>query len=130
MTHKDIIESAVTLAGEMYGAAGSDYSLRSFPILASIYNQCDPLDRVWRESNNLPESTWIPCTKILDQDEDFPLSDAFLAPVPYALAALLTLDENPELSKLLYAKYVEGLAEIRKRIPAKTEKIVDRYHFD
>lgn len=127
MTHNDVIESAITLAGEIYGVAGDDYSIRSRPLLALIYNQCDPLDRLWRQENHLPESTWTPCTTIQNTSGDFPLSDAFLVPVPYALAALLTLDENPELSKFLYANYVETLAEIRRRIPAKVEKIADRY---
>ncbi len=127
MTHENIIESAVTLAGEMYGVAGDDYTLRACPLLALIYNQCDPLDRLWRQENDLPESAWVPATTIADTAGTFPLSDAFLVPVPYALAALLTLDENPELSKFLYANYVEGLADIRRRIPAKVEKIADRY---
>ena len=129
MTHNDIIKSAITISGELQVNATGDYTVRAFTLLALLYDQCLPLDRVYRQANGLPESSWTPDTEIHNENDDFPLADVFLGIIPYALASLLVIDENTELSNLLYARYVAGLSEIRKAIPASVEPTVDRYHF-
>ncbi|MBE6529242.1 MAG: hypothetical protein E7680_01400 [Ruminococcaceae bacterium] len=128
MTHDDIIQSAISVSGELPLSASGDYSVRAVSLLALIYNQCIPLDKIWRQVNGLPESTWIPDTKLHDLTGSFPLSDVFLGIVPFALASLLVIDEDTELSKQYYSRYLAGLAEIRRMIPASTEPIADRYH--
>lgn len=128
MTHDDILQSAISVSGELSLAANSDYGIRAVTLLALIYNQCAPLDKVWRQVNELPESTWVPDTKLHDLTGSFPLSDIFLGIVPFALASLLVIDEDTELSKQYYSRYLAGLAEIRRMIPASTEPIADRYH--
>ncbi len=129
MTNDDIIKSAVSLSNEQTPTS-SDYSARALWLLALIYNQCAPLDKIYRQANDLPQSTWVPATQIDSLNSDFPLSDVFLAVVPFALASLFVSDENSELSKQFFAQYVAGLAEIRRMIPASVEPIVDRYHLD
>lgn len=128
MTHDDILQSAISISGEVSLAANSDYGIRAVTLLALIYNQCAPLDKVWRQVNGLPDSTWVPDTKLHDLTGSFPLSDIFLGIVPFALASLLVIDEDTELSKQYYSRYLAGLAEIRRMIPASTEPIADRYH--
>lgn len=128
MTHDDILQSAISISGELSLAANSDYGIRAVTLLALIYNQCAPLDKVWRQVNGLPDSTWVPDTKLHDLTGSFPLSDIFLGIVPFALASLLVIDEDTELSKQYYSRYLAGLAEIRRMIPASTEPIADRYH--
>ena len=130
MTHNDIIKSAISICGEQPPLAGGDYTTRAFTLLALIYNQCAPLDAVWRQTHNLPEGTWTPNTELDSLNGDFPLSDIFLSVVPFALASLLVVDEDAELSKQFYARHVAGLADIRRMIPASAEPIADRYHLN
>ena len=129
MTNDDIIKSAISVSAETPLTATGDYTARAFTLLALIYNQCAPLDKLWRQANDLPESAWVPATEIARLEDDFPLSDIFLGLVPYALASLFVIDEDTELSKLYYSRYLAGLAEIRRMIPAKIEPIADRYKF-
>ena len=129
MTNNDIIQAAIKVSAEIPLNATGDYGSRATALLALIYNQCTPLDKVWRQANDLPESSWIPNTEVDELTDDFPLSDIFLGVVPYALASLFVIDEDTELSNQYYSRYLAGLAEIRRMIPAKAGPIADRYKF-
>ena len=129
MTNDDIIKSAISVSAETPLTASGDYTSRAFTLLALIYNQCAPLDKLWRQVNGLPEGTWVPNTEIGELEDDFPLADVFINAVSYGLASLFVIDEDTELSKQYYARYLAGLAEIRRMIPAQAEPIADRYKF-
>lgn len=127
MTNLDICNAAITLCGEVPATATADYSSRSFTLLALIYNQCLPLDNAYRASHAMEPCSWTPGV-LIDPTEDFPLSEVFISAVSYALGALLVTDENSELSNLFYSRYLAGLDEIRRLIPAAPGPIVDCYH--
>lgn len=127
MTTHDLCNAATYLCGEIPANSSADYEARSFTLLALIYNECAPLDAVYRKTHDLPEGSWTNGI-LVGRNDPFPLSDVFLSAVVYALGALFVLDENSELSALLYARYVAYLDEIRRSIPAVVAPTVDRYH--
>ena len=72
-----------------------------------------------------------PCTNIdcvhIPLEADFPLSDRFVNAATAYLAAMLIIDENGELSDKIYDKYCDMMARIQSEIPAKIEKIAQKY---
>ncbi len=126
MTNLDICNAAVRLSGELAPETQPDYLARSVSLLALVCTECLPLDDAYRAANGLEARDWSPRVSILLTDP-FPLCDVFSAPAAYALAALLTLDENGELSAAMYARFASLLADIRRGLPAKSEPIADVY---
>ena len=126
MTNQDICNAATYLCGEI-PANATDYAARAVPALALIYNDCAALDTAYRKSHDLPDSTWVNSAAV-NMADLFPLADVFVSAVTYALGSMVVVDENAELSNLLYARFVADLDEIRRMIPAVPEPIADHYH--
>ena len=126
MTNRDICDAAIRLSGETTPEDNADYLSRSASLLALVYTECAPLDDAYRIANNMDPRVWSPCVLVTLTDL-FPLADVFSAPAAYALAALLTLDENGELSAAMYQRFASLLVDIRRGLPAKAEAIVDVY---
>ncbi len=126
MTNRDIFNAAVYLAGETVPAGNADYEIRSASLLALIYTECAALDAAYRSANGLDADEQTPRVSVSLSDP-FPLCEVFSAPAAYALAALLTLDENAELSKTMDLRFSSLIEQIRRGIPAATEPITDIY---
>ena len=126
MTNHDICVAAIKLAGETAPEDCPDYLTRSSAILALVFTECAALDASYREAHGKEESGWTPCVSV-DLSAAFPLSEIFSAPVTYALAALLVVDENDELSGTLFTRFAALMNEIRRGISAKSVPITDRY---
>ncbi len=47
----------------------------------------------------------------------------------YGLASLLVADEDPDLSRSLYARYLAGIENVRSTVSAVTHRIEDRYKY-
>ena len=63
----------------------------------------------------------------LPLDEDFPLVDKLAYPAAKYLAAMLVIDENPELSDKLYEQYCDSISRLRSEIPCVSESIKNKY---
>lgn len=63
----------------------------------------------------------------LPLDEDFPLVDKLAHPAAKYLAAMLVIDENPELSDKLYEQYCDSISRLRSEIPCVIESIKNKY---
>ena len=63
----------------------------------------------------------------LPLDEDFPLVDKLAPLAAKYLAAMLVIDENPELSDRLYEQYCDGISRVRSEIPCVSESIKNKY---
>ena len=127
LTNQDVCNAAIFLSGETIPAGNTDYTARAPALLALIYNECLPLDTAYRVANHLQNGTWTPAVTV-GLAQSFPLCDVFSSPVSYALAALLTIDENQELSNVMQNRFSSLMDEIRRTIPASHEPIKDVYH--
>lgn len=127
MTNLEIYDAALRLASEIpLSDTNEDYEARAPYLLAMICHRYAALDRVYRLVHGLEEQELLSITHLPLQIQ-FPLSEPFLAPVSTALAALLVLEENPQLSKSLAELEGEMIHEIREGIPFQKETIVSRY---
>ena len=126
MTNNEICNAAISLSGEVLPAGSTDYVARAPYLLALIYTECAPLDDLYRAAHGMDANGWTPCVSVEPKDT-FPLSEIFSAPASYALAAMLTIDENAELSEAMYKRFASLLEAIRSGIPAVAVPITDRY---
>ena len=127
MINRDIYNAALRLVGEVSTSDSPDYSARSAPLLAIVYNECASLDAAYRAANGLEPSSWSYTASIV-LDTAFPFCDIFFGPAAYSLASLLTFDENADLSKNLYQRFSSLIEDIRRGLPTTSEPITDVYH--
>ena len=132
MRNSDIFK--VTLAAICEDPSSSvntqDYNMRAQFLLADFITQYAPLDASYRVANGM-ESQKIPTdVTLIDPEDDFPLCDVFTPVAIDYLASALVIDENEEMSDRFFDRYINGILEIRKALPAKQHPIVDRYGLD
>ncbi len=118
MTNGEILDQAVRLTGETSTADSPDYSDRSKSLLALLYRTLAPLDRDIRAANDLPAQGNLPSTVL--PTGIFPLTDQLAPAVAYALASLLTIDENLSLSETMQKHFADAIVDVRARIPMKS----------
>lgn len=128
MTNRDVYNAAIALAGEVAPDGSSDYQIRSTALLALVYTECADLDTRYRLANGIDGGGWTPAVSV-DLAAAFPLCPVFSGPAAYALAALLTVDENSTLSGSLYGRFASQMETIRRAIPCSAAPITDRYAF-
>ena len=132
MTYYDILDSAIAAVCEDVTAshATEDYVTRGQFILASFVVQYASLDALWRETHGIEEVTVDTNIATVSPRDEFPLCDIFAPIAINYLASGLVIDENEEMSDKFFDRYVTGILEIRKSMPAKQAPIVDRYKLD
>ena len=132
MTYYDILDSAIAAVCEDVTAshATEDYVTRGQFILASFVVQYASLDALWRETHGMEEVTVDTNIATVSPRDEFPLCDIFAPIAINYLASGLVIDENEEMSDKFFDRYVTGILEIRKSMPAKQAPIVDRYKLD
>lgn len=132
MTYYDILDSAIAAVCEDVTAshATEDYVTRGQFILASFVVQYASLDALWRETHGMEEVTVDTDIATVSPRDEFPLCDIFAPIAINYLASGLVIDENEEMSDKFFDRYVTGILEIRKSMPAKQAPIVDRYKLD
>ncbi len=127
MLFQELYDAAVQLVAEDPSHDTSeDYEERASYILATFCSQCAEADRLYRLANGLGNQSTQAVTYV-PLSNTFPLSDRFAPAATYYLSAMLTVDENEELSEKFFALYADALASIRASLPATAEKIGDRY---
>ena len=127
MKNRDIYTSALHLIGEDTAAeVNSDYEERASYLLAAFYTEAMQVDKAYREANELEETIESDCV-FLPLESDFPCADRFANAAAMYLAAMLIIDENIELSDKLFDRYCDIMATIHSEIPAKIEKIAQKY---
>ena len=127
MKNRDIYTSALRLIGEYPDAeVNSDYEERASYLLAAFCTEAAQVDKAYREANELEMPTESDCV-YLPLESDFPCADRFANAASMYLAAMLVIDENIELSDKLFERYCDIMATIHSEIPAKIEKIAQKY---
>lgn len=118
---KDVLNAALAIMNEQ--DIDGSYAERSVFIINTLIGQC------WQISEDYEGGTlrasWTPVTDINDEISGIDKTVA-LSVMPYGLAALLYLDEDPQRSNSWWQLYQEGLDQAR-RVPTGFEPIVDVY---
>ena len=127
MTLREITNAAIALVCEDPDIIDTDdYRDRATYILPTFCGHCSASDDRYRAANAMsPKSAFS--AVFMELEETFPLADAFIAPATYYLAAMLTVDENEDLSDRFFALYTDAVATLEAGLPAVSEKIADRY---
>lgn len=140
-SNRDIYKSALGLLGEISDPTlCEDYEDRAPYLLASFCTVVLDTDKRLRSESGLdPTPKFSPV--FLALDGTFPLCDQLIPSATFYLAAMLVIDENPDLSDSIYEKYCDCIAAAStpKTTPdtsgpstayATCESIVEKYFFD
>lgn len=127
MKNRDIYISALHLIGEdVYEEQNDDYEERASFLLAAFCSETEATDAAYREYKKLGAAEKFSCV-FLSLDADFPCCDRFANSAAFYLAAMLTIDNDTELSDKLFDRYCDSMAKIQSSIPSKIEKIAQKY---
>ena len=132
MTNYDILDGAIAAVCEDVTNSRliEDYVIRGQFLLANFVTQYARLDAIFREANGIEAQEIQLNTIMLDPEEDFLMCNVFVPVAIHYVAAGLVIDENEEMSDKFFDRYVDGILQIRKELPAKQGAIVDKYGLD
>ncbi len=129
MTNQEIYDSALRLASEVPDPdANEDYEDRAPYLIAAVCHRYADLDVTYRQAHGLEEQ------KILDINcfplpTLFPLCTVFSPAVSLAVAGMLVLEENPQMSERLLQIADSTVKGIQQSLPYTKEKILSHYVF-
>lgn len=127
MKNRDVYELALALLAENgERTENGDYEERAGYLVSAFSSEAEPIDRCLREQKG-PGAEEIDIPIYLSLEEAFPLSDVFASAAGYYLASMLILDEDPDLSDVLFTRYCDRIAAISAEIPMRSYSIADRY---
>ena len=127
MTSKSIYLSALRLIAESTADSDNeDYADRACYILAAFCTNVHEINNALRRAKGLDE---LPVSEkvLIGLDEDFPCMPRLASAAAHYLGAMLIADSFPELSDKLFDRYCDIMATVQSEIPAKIEKIAQRY---
>lgn len=127
MKNRDIYLSALCHIGETDSTeTNEDYEERAPYLIAAFCTESAETDTAYRIENCLEPRGEMNCVCI-PLEADFPCADRFISAAISYLAAMLIIDENPELSDKFFDRYCDIMATIQSEIPARIEKIAQKY---
>jgi len=132
MTYYDLLDAGIAAVGEDVNAshATEDYVIRGQFILASFVTKYASLDGVWRRAHKMSTKSIKTDMVSIDPDDDFPLCEVFIPVAVNYLASGLVIDEDEEMSDKFFDRYINGILDIRKELPAEQSAIADKYGLD
>ena len=129
MTNQEIYDAALRLVCETSDPnENPDYKDRAPYLISAICYRYAKIDETYRLVNGLDKQKLLSvnCFPLTTQ---FPLSDIFAPPVSTAVAGLLVLGENQQMSQRLSDMAETMISEIKRAIPYQNEKIQSPYTF-
>ena len=145
MFNRDIYVSALSLLGlGVGGENASDLEERAPYLIASFCCSAKEIDATLRKAEELGAQPSFNSV-FLELDSEFPLCDRLSSCAALYVAAMLIIDEDPELSDSLYDKYCAAIAPFSSAISdifslddeeiyddsyAVCESIIEKYFFD
>ena len=112
MVNRDIYVSALSLLGLSVGQENtSDLEERAPYLIASFCCSAKEIDVTLRKAETL-EAQQSFNSVFLELDAEFPLCDRLSSCASLYVAAMLIIDEDPELSDSLYDKYCAAIAPL------------------
>ncbi len=130
MTNRDIyISSLAILAESMVEGDNDDYEERAPYLLAAFCTEARDTDICLRRALDEPEEKDFNAV-FIPLENDFPLLERFSSAAALYLAAMLIIDDFPEMSDRLYDKYSDAMSAICSSASAISESIQNRYFYD
>ncbi len=122
----DVYNKALGFIGELNDPQGNtDYETRAPYLLASFCSTAKALDKSLRKTNGLDDTPSFSPIYISLMDT-FPLCDELIHPAALYIASMLIIDDDSELSAVLYDQYCDAIATIA----ACNESIAEKYFYD
>jgi len=130
MTNRDIYSSALVHLGTLASnTVCEDYEERAPYIIANFCNMSKAIDEKIRKNDGI-ESAPSFSGVYMFLEANFPLCEKMIAPAVFYLAAMLVIDEDPELSDKLYERYCDLMCEISMSLTYQNGKITQKYFAD
>ncbi len=130
MTNKDIyVNSLAILAESLNEGDNDDYEERAPYLLAAFCTEARDTDACLRSALDEPEAKDFNAV-FIPLENDFPLLERFSCAAAFYLAAMLIIDDFPEMSDRIYHKYSDAMSTICSSVPASCESIRNRYFYD
>ena len=117
------------LAESSVDGDNEDYEERAPYLLAAFCTEARDTDASLRIALDERESDDFNAV-FIPLENDFPLLDRFSSAASLYLAAMLIIDDFPEMSDRLYDRYCDAMSSIGRCVPAVCESIQDRYFYD
>ena len=126
MRNRDIYALSLALLGEAGNAESTaDYEERAGYLLSAYCSEVREIAE--RMSISRGERAEYDDPLFRPLDHDFPYDASLASPGAYYLAAMLILDEDPDLSDRLFSRYCDAVSRIASSLPMQSEEIRDRY---
>jgi hypothetical protein len=130
MTNNDIYTSALAILAEGTSEGdNADYEERAPYLIAAFCTEAKDADSALRKALDEPMGAEFNAV-FVPLEDDFPLLDRFSSAAALYLAAMLIIDDFPELSDKIYDKYSDAMSSICSSVPAVCESIQNRYFYD
>ena len=128
MTNQEIFNAALRMCCEgNYGNSYiKDYTERAPYILASFLTHTAELAQKYRRLHSLGDIAPFEGVSI-ELTEEFPVPSIFSSAAVFYLSAMLTIEENEEMSDKFFALCNDELSRIEDSLPMMTESIVNKY---
>lgn len=128
MTYQEILDAAMRICCEGSYSTNyiKDYTERAPYILASFLTHIAPLERKYRRAYALEEVPPFEGVTVALTDT-LPLPSVFASSAVFYLSAMLTIEENEEMSDKFFAQCSDALSRIESNLPTTVEAIVNRY---
>ena len=119
ITGNDILSASLAIMDE---AASDDYSARAVPILNTLIGRCYAISA---ETETPVPNNWKSIVSLSDEVTSIDKT-LCISGIPYGLAALLYLEEDPVRSRSWWSIFLEQM-ELSKRTPRHFEPIKNVY---
>lgn len=133
VTVQEIFDIAIRLMDAQNESTGStdtadtkEYNLRTVSLLNSVLDKAYPYSDNYREA--VTGGKRPICPKVTSMTDEVQLDEAICtAALPYALAGLLLLEEDPTRANFFMQMFEEMLEQCRKGLPAVESTVEDVY---
>lgn len=95
-------------------------------VIASFCSNLSTLDKVYRKWKGYKEQNEF-SAYMLEQDEEFPLSERFVYPCIMYISSMVLIDIDEKMSDAFYEKYASLVSLIAKEIPLDCLSTVEKY---
>lgn len=130
MTCKEIYEAALSLIAESTDPADTaDYAERAPYLIAAFCSELADIDRLLRE--HVGQKTEAAFSSLcLALNSEFPLLPKLASAAAIYLAAMLVIDDFPDLSDRLYGRYCDTVSRIYTAVVGKAKSTANKYFAD
>ena len=130
MTNREIYTSALCILAESTSEGDNeDYEERAPYLIAAFLTEASDADTALRKALDEPIAAHFNAV-FASLDNEFPLLDRFSTAAAMYVAAMLTIDDFPDVSDRIYDKYSDVMSSICSSVPAVCERIQNRYFYD